>query len=176
MYKCYQDKIVSGTESFSIPWILGENLLQLGTWTLAGYLLWPVLLVSGWPLLTILWAVMIVLAQVLLKKHNCSGCFYYDKLCHLGWGKISSALFKQDSGDLKAGSSLSLVYIVPPPIILVASIMFAVGGEVVWIYWASIALYLVLNIVTFLLRKKSCGLCVMRQVCFGSAAKQKTIL
>ena len=172
MYKCYQGNIVSGTESFSIPWIIGENLLQLGMWTLAGYLLWPVVSVSGWPLLTILWAVLVVVVQVLLKKHNCSGCFYYDKLCHLGWGKISSALFKQDSGDPKVGSKLSLFYIVPPPIILVTSIIFAAVGEVVWIYWASLALYLVLNIATFPLRKKSCGLCVMRQVCFGSAVKQ----
>ncbi len=110
--------------------------------------------------------------QVLLKKHNCSGCFYYGKLCHLGWGKISSALFKQDSGNLKVGSKLSLFYIVPPPVILVASIIFAAVGEVAWIYWAALALYLVLNVATFPLRKKSCGLCVMRQVCFGSAAKQ----
>ena len=171
MYKYYQGKIVSGTEAFTIPWILGENLLHLGMWVLAGYLLWPIVSVSGWPLLTILWAVLVVIAQVLMKKHNCRGCFYCDKLCHLGWGKISSALFKQDSGDPKVGSKLSLFYIVPPPVILVTSIIFAVVGEVVWIYWASIALYLALNVVTFLLRKKSCGLCVMRQVCFGSATK-----
>jgi len=171
MYKCYQGNIVSGTESFSLLRIIGENLLQLGMWIAAGYLLWPIVSVFGLPLLTVLWAALVVVIQILLKKHNCSGCFYYDKLCHLGWGKISSALFEQDSGDPNVGSKLSLFYIVPPPIILVTSIIFAAVGKVAWIYWATLALYLVLNIATFLLRKKSCGLCVMRQVCFGSATK-----
>jgi len=134
---------------------------------------WPVILISGWPLLPILWVILVVGVQVLLKKHNCSGCYYYDKLCHLGWGKISSAFFKQDSGDLKVGSKLSLFYIMPPPIILITSIIFDVVEKVLWMYWAFLVLYLVLNIVTFPLRKKSCGLCVMRQVCVGSAVKQK---
>ena len=67
MYKCYQDGIVSGTEAFPVSWIIGENLLHLGIWILAGYLLWPVTLISGWPLLTILWAILVVVVQVLLK-------------------------------------------------------------------------------------------------------------
>ena len=171
MYKCYQGNIVSGAESFSFLWIVGENLLQLGMWILAGYLLWPIVSVFGLPLLTILWAVLVVVIQVLLKKHNCSGCFYYDKLCHLGWGKISSALFEQDSGAPKVGSKLSLFYIVHPPVILVTSIVFAVVGKIVWIYWVALALYLALNVMTFPLRKTTCGLCVMREVCFGSATK-----
>lgn len=70
MYKCYQSNIVNGTESFSLPWIITENFLQLGMWILGGCLLWPVVSVYGWPLLTILWAVLVVVVQVLLKKHN----------------------------------------------------------------------------------------------------------
>ena len=173
MYKCYQGNIVNGAESFSLLGIIGENLLHLGTWILAGYLLWPVLTVFGLPLLTILWGVLVIVVQILLKKHNCSGCFYYGKVCHLGWGKLSSALFKQDSGDPNIGSKLSLFYIVPPPIILVVSITFAVVEGVIWVYWAALALYTVLNVVMFPIRKKSCGLCAMREVCFGSAAKSK---
>lgn len=172
MYKCYESKIVHGAESFSLFWIAGENLLYIGIWTLAGYLLWPILTIFGLPLLTILWIILVLVIQILLKKHNCSGCYYYDKLCHLGWGKISSALFEQDSGNPNIGSKLSLFYIVPPPVILVASIVFAIIGGVVWIYWAALALYIVLNTATFPVRKKGCGLCAMRVVCPGSAIKQ----
>ena len=100
MYKCYQEGIVNGTESFPLSWIIGENLLHVTMWVLAGSLLWPVWTPSGIPLLTIAWAILVVVVQVLLKKHNCSGCYYYDKRCHLGWGKISSAMFEQDSGSL----------------------------------------------------------------------------
>ena len=172
MYKCYKGKIVSGAESFSLFWIAGENLLYLGIWALAGYLLWPILTIFGLPLLTILWIILVLVIQILLKKHNCSGCYYYDKLCHLGWGKISSALFEQDSGNPNIGSKLSLFYIVPPPVILVASIVFAIIVGVAWIYWAALALYIALNIVIFPVRKKGCGLCAMRDVCPGSAIKQ----
>lgn len=173
MYKCYQDKIVHGAESFSLSWIIGENLLYLITWVLAGYLLWPLWMPFGLPLLTIIWAFLVVTVQILLKKHNCSGCYYYDKLCHLGWGKISSAMFKQGSGDPNVGMKLAFFYILPPPIIFVAALFFAIVKSPVWFYWFFLALFMILNLVTFPMRKKSCGLCAMRGACPGSAAKTK---
>ncbi|MCK4543639.1 MAG: hypothetical protein KAU17_15515 [Spirochaetales bacterium] len=173
MYKCYQDKIVPETESFSLSWIIGENLLHITVWVLAGYLIWPIWTLFYLPLLTIIWAVLVVIIQILLKKHNCSGCYYYDKLCHLGWGKISSAMFKQDSGNLKTGMKLSLFYIIPPPVILLLSLVFAVIKNPTWIYWFILVLFVFLNVASFLVRKKGCSLCVMREICPGSAEKSK---
>ena len=173
MYKCYQDKIVHGTESFSLVWIIGENLLHLTTWVLAGYLIWPLWTLFGLPFLTIIWAVLVVVVQILLKKHNCSGCYYYGKMCHLGWGKISSAMFKQNSGNLNAGMKLSLFYIVPPPVIFITALIFAIIKSPVWVYWFIMVLFLILNAVSFPMRKKGCSLCVIREACPGSAAKSK---
>ena len=173
MYKCYQDKIVPGTESFSLSRIIGENLLYLITWVLAGYLLWPLWTPFGLPLLTIIWVILVVVVQILLKKHNCSGCYYYDKLCHLGWGKISSAMFKQDSGDPNIGMKLALFYILPPPVIFVAALIFAIIKSPVWIYWFVLVLFIILNVASFPVRKKSCSLCAMKEACPGSAAKRK---
>jgi len=175
MYKCYQDNIVEGNESFPLSLIIRENLLYLTIWVLAGYLLWPVWTHSGLPLLTIVWVIMIVIIQILLKKHLCSGCYYYGKLCHLGWGKISSALFKQDSGNLKTGMNLSFFYIIPPPVILLTSLVFAIINNSSWTYWFVLVLYVIFNAVSFPARKKSCSLCVMREVCSGSAARSKQI-
>jgi hypothetical protein len=174
MYKCYQEGIVSGAESFPLSWIIGENLLHVTMWVLAGSLLWPVWTPSGIPLLTIVWAILVIVVQVLLKKHNCSGCYYYNKRCHLGWGKISSAMFAQASGDPKTGLRLAFFYIIPPPLIVVTSIVFAIirGGSIT--YWIVLGLYVVLNVATFPIRKKGCGLCAMREVCPGSAAKNQT--
>ena len=173
MYQCYQDKIVPGTESFPMYQIIGENLLYLAMWVLAGYLLWPIWTPLGLPLLTIIWAVLVVAVQILLKKHNCSGCYYYDKLCHLGWGKISSAMFKQDSGDPNTGMKLSLFYIVPPPVIFLTSLIFAITKSPTFVYWFILALFVILNAAAFPLRKKGCSLCAMREACPGSAAKSK---
>ncbi|MBE9511723.1 MAG: hypothetical protein IMY71_12670 [Bacteroidetes bacterium] len=173
MYKCYQDKIVPGAESFSLAWVIGENLLHLTMWVLAGYLIWPIWTLFGFPLLTIIWAVLVVLVQILLKKHNCSGCYYYGKMCHLGWGKISSATFKQNSGDLNVGMKLSLFYIIPPPVIFVTALIFAIIKSPVWVYWFVLVLFLILNIASFPVRKKGCSLCAIREACPGSAAKSK---
>lgn len=171
MYKCYQDNIVAGKESFPLSWIIGENLLFLAMWVLAGYLLWQIWTPLGLPILTIIWAVLVIVIQILLRKHNCSGCYYYDKLCHLGWGKISSAMHKQDSGNLKTGMKLSLFYIISPPVIFLTSLVFAIIKNPSWIYWFTLVLYVVLNAVSFPLRKKGCNLCTMRKVCPGSATK-----
>jgi len=171
MYKCYQDNIVSGKESFPLSWIIGENLLYLAMWVLAGYLLLPIWTPFGLPLLTIIWAVLVVVIQILLKKHNCSGCYYYDKLCHLGWGKISSAMYKQDSGNLKTGMKLSLFYILSPPVVFLISLIFAIFKNPPWIYWLTLVLYVILNAASFPVRKKGCSSCVMRKICPGSATK-----
>jgi hypothetical protein len=173
MYKCYRDKIVPGAESFSLAWIVSENLLYLTMWGLIGYLIWPIWTPFGLPLLAIMWAVSVVVVQILLKKHNCSGCYYYDKWCHLGWGKISSAMFKQDSGDPNVGMKLSFFYIIPPPLTFLISLVFAIIKNSTWVYWFILVLFVILNAASFPVRKKSCSLCAMREACPGSAAKSK---
>lgn len=173
MYKCYQDNIVAGNESFPLSWVIGENLIYLAMWVLAGYLLWPIWTPFGLPLLTILWTISVVIIQILLKKHNCSGCYYYDKLCHLGWGKISSAMFKQDSGNPKMGMNLSFFYILSPPLIFLTSLIFAIIKSPTGAYWPILALFIIFNVVSFPIRMKGCGLCAMREVCPGSATKSK---
>ncbi len=172
MYLKYEKGLTQGREEFSAIWIISENLLYLLMWTLAGYLLWPLWQPSGWPVIGILWIVLVLVVQVLLKKHNCSGCYYYDKWCHLGWGKLSSLLFKQNSGSLELGLKLSLFYIITPPAVTILSIAYAFIKHQGLIYWAAIGLYLVLNIITFPIRKHGCGQCRMRRVCPGSASKK----
>ena len=171
MYECYQEKIIAGTESFSLLRIISENLIHIAAWVAAGYLLWPVWIWSGFPVLTLLWAVLVVVIQTALKKHNCSGCYYYDKMCHLGWGKLSSFLFKQNSGDPETGKKLSLFYIISPPFILISALVYGFYTGVSLSYWIGLSLYLLLNIISFPVRKNGCSRCAMREVCPGSAVK-----
>ena len=172
MYKCYQNKIVTGTESFPLSRIIWENLLYISMWVIAGYLIWPIWTLWNLPILTIIWTLLVLFMQILLKKHNCSGCYYYDKRCHLGWGKISSAMFKQDSGNLKTGLKLSLFYIIPSPLIFIASLIYAIINKAALIYCLILILFLVLNIASFPVRKNGCSLCAMRDACPGSAVKK----
>jgi hypothetical protein len=112
MYPHYQGKIASDCQqSCSTSSIVRENLLYLSIWFDAGWLVWPVRW-NGWPVATMAWAAVVLFVQVLLKKHNCSGCYYYGKSCHLGWGRLASWMFRQDSGNLATGMKLSLFYLV----------------------------------------------------------------
>jgi hypothetical protein len=173
MYKCYQDKIVTGTESFTLSRIILENILSISIWVIAGYLLWEIWTPWNLPILGIIWILIVLIVQILLKKHNCSGCYYYDKLCHLGWGKISSAMFKQDIGNQKTGTKLSLFYIISPPLILILSLSFGIVNKPGLIYWLLLIIFVILNIASFPVRKNGCSLCAMREVCPGSAVKKK---
>jgi hypothetical protein len=117
------------------------------------------------------WAGSVLVVQVLLKKHNCSGCYYYGKHCHLGWGKLSAWMFPPDSGDARTGMRLSLFYIVSPPVVLVSGVLVGVCLQVGILHWLLLAAYVGLNTVTFPVRIRGCRVCAMRQVCPGSAAK-----
>ena len=171
MYSCHKNKIVEGKESFSLLSIIIENILYLAIWCLAGALFWPVWMPADVPVLTIIWIIVVMDVQIMLKKHNCSGCYYYDKLCHLGWGKISSHIFAQDSGDIQKAKLYSLFYILSPVVTFIVSLVYGLIGNVGWWYWLIFGIFILLNIVVFPVRKCGCGHCKIRQSCFGSAAK-----
>ncbi len=171
MYPEYCDQMATERrESFPAAWIVGENLLYLSMWVLAGALVWPIRW-YGWPVVTIAWAALVVVLQVLLKKHICSGCYYYGKNCHLGWGRLSAWLFRQNSGDVETGMRLALFYIVSPPIFLLAGILVGLFLDVGMWHWTALGAYVALNAMSFPVRNKGCSSCAMRLVCPGSAAK-----
>lgn len=173
MYDCYRHSIAEDrSETYPLWWVVAENLLYLGTWVIASALLWP-LQVGGWPVATWAWAAIVVVIQVWLKKHNCSGCYYYGKRCHLGWGTLAARLFEQDSGDLQRGMRLSLFYVVSPPLVLVAAVLLGLLQGVAVDHWILLGAYVVLNAASFPIRVKGCGRCAMRRVCPGSAVKPK---
>lgn len=171
MYPEYRDGIVpDAPQSFPLAWVVGENLLHLSCWVLAGALVWP-LQIGGWPMATAAWAVAAILIQTLLKKHICTGCFYWGKRCHLGWGLLAGCLFPVDSGDLRFGKRLTLFYVVSPPLFLLTGLAVGLLLHPGPLHWWLLGAYAVLNGAVFALRKPGCARCAMRRVCAGSAAK-----
>ncbi len=173
MYPIFQENRVAGRESFPFLWILGENLLYLTSWGLATFLLWPVWRWSGFPVLAVLWLALLLVFQILLKKHICTGCYYYGKGCHLGWGKLAAALFKPDSGNFELGFKLTYFYMVTPPVILVTAGIYALMAHPGRTYVILLFLFVVVNGISFPVRKAGCSACVLREVCLGSAVKKK---
>ncbi len=172
MYECYRSGVVTGRDSFPWYWIVGENLMYLSIWGIAAYLLWPAWTIGSVSITGIAWIVVVLILQILLKKHICSGCYYYGKWCHLGWGKLSSAMFEQDSGNVELGMKLAIFYIVTPPLILISSIAIGIFKDQSILYWILLGVFVLLNAISFPVRKSSCSACTMRNVCAGSAAKK----
>lgn len=175
MYPCYQGKTVSGKQSFPISRIIAENLLYLSGWILAGMLLWPLWTPLQLPVLTILWAAVVLVFQILLKKHVCSGCYYFGKRCHLAWGLLSAVLFEQDSGNRERGVRMTLFYIIPPPLITLSALIFAIASRTGQGYWLLLAAYILINALSFPVRRSSCRACLMREICPGSAVSKKAV-
>ena len=108
-----------------------------------------------------------------LRKHLCTHCYYYAKLCGTGWGKLSSCLFKEKSGNYELGMKLAgltwgLLTITPIIAIPVAMFLhreFPVHGGI------SLTGFLAIMVVNQFGRKKGCTQCKMRYICKASAAK-----
>ena len=170
MYPTYAKGLVAGREEFPLWWVIGENVLYLAIWALAAVLFWPVWRPAGVPVIGTGWIALVFIVQILLKKHNCSGCAYYGKRCHLGWGKLAAWLFEQDSGNPATGQKMSLFYVLTPPVVLLTALGYGILARPGWLYWFGLGLFVVLNAVTFPVRRSGCGRCQMRAVCPGSAA------
>ncbi len=108
-----------------------------------------------------------------LRKHLCTYCYYYNKLCSTGWGKLCSRLFKEKSGNYELGMKLAgltwgLLMIIPIIAIPVAMFLyreFLLPGGI------CLAGFLAIMVINQLGRKKGCAQCKMRYICKASAAK-----
>ena len=158
-----------GRETFPLWWIALENIGFLLNWGIAFVLLLP-FSYDGIPVVSYCYLAILVIIQVLLKKHNCSGCFYYGKWCHLGWGKLSCLFFKQDSGDAGIGMKLSLSYILQLPVILIAALVAGFLYGFTRINVVLLIVFVIINSLQGFLRKKTCAVCKARFICKGSAA------
>ncbi len=151
--------------------IIFKNISFIINWSLAFYLLTP-FKYHGVSLLSFIYLLILIVVQILLKKHNCTSCYYYNKWCHLGWGKLASFLFKQDSGNVIIGMRLSFSYILQLPVIFIISIIFCFVYEFTTIYIIAIFIFVIINILQAINRKKTCKTCKARYICSGSAAKK----
>jgi hypothetical protein len=162
-----------GLEKFPASWIIGQNLFLIFYLAIASIGMYP-LQIYRIPILSLLFIIYMILMLVfILRKHLCTNCFYYGRSCHVGWGRLSALLFKQNSGNYELGGKLANV-----TWILVATIfpLIGIGVVVIWkwfsIYQASLLIvFIIISGLNFVIQKKSCEKCKMRFICPGSMAK-----
>jgi hypothetical protein len=161
----------SGYEEYPLPGVLLENA-AIAVWIALGTIIsWRLHPAVG--LLYLLFSIVMIL--VVMRKAVCTRCFYYGKRCHVGWGKISAALF--DQGGITEFNACAGIKIAPVfyGLLALAPLLIGIISMVKTPSLSSIVLIAALVLVVFysavILRKKSCSRCKMKSICPGSAAK-----
>lgn len=142
-------------------------LIALGTITI--WFFYPLL---AWLYL----AFTIIMVYIVLRKLVCTNCYYYDKWCSIGWGKLSAKLFKKgkieefnNSVGLKLAPLIyGLLLMIIPIVLIIISIVLVFNYYKVGV----LVLLLLLSIYSGGIgRKSACSRCKMRLYCRGSAVK-----
>jgi len=162
-----------GLENYPKATVVLTNVLLFLWFGFAAYGM-SVLRFAGLPIISIIYLLFaIIMLGFVLRKHLCTHCYYYNKLCGTGWGKLSSRLFKEKSGNYELGMKLAgltwglltIVPIIAIPLAMLLNRGFLVPGGI------TLTGFLTIMVVNQFGRKKGCKQCKMRRICEASAAK-----
>ena len=163
-----------GLEEYPKSKIIVSNLIMIfwiALGTIACWFLYPLI---AWIYL----AFAIIMVFVVLRKLVCTNCYYYDKWCNIGWGKLSALFFKK--GDVEKFSTSFGIKIAPfaygsltfiPLVVLTISMIkrFSFYKLAVFVFILFIGFYS-----GAISRKRACAKCKMRLICPGSAVQPNT--
>jgi hypothetical protein len=162
-----------GLENYPKSSVILTNTLLLLWFGFAAYGM-SALKFAGLPIISTLYLLFaLVMLGIVLRKHLCTHCYYYGKLCGSGWSKLSSCQFKHKSGNYEFGMKLAgmtwglltIVPIIAIPIAMFIDKEFLISGGI------SLAGFIVIMIINQFGRKKGCSQCKMRYICKASVAK-----
>ena len=162
----------TGLEKYPILRIIVGNLIMFLGIVVGTIAMWFV-----YPLLAGLYLVISVLVvYVVMRKLVCTNCYYYDKWCSMGWGKLAGLMFKKgniEKFNMSIGVRLApLVYATISFLPIIAVILLLV---VAFDYYKLLILVVLLFFAVYsasIGRKTACTDCKMRLHCKGSTAKQ----
>lgn len=161
-----------GKEQYPMSRVVLGNILMI-LWIVVGT-------IAVWffsPIIATLYLIVAVITVFfILRKLVCTNCYYYDKWCSLGWGKLAAALFKQgrieefnESIGLRLAPIIyGLLTIFPLVVVLVAII-----AEIDFYKIAVLIILLFFSVYSgSISRRSACASCKMNAMCKGSTVKQ----
>ncbi len=160
-----------GLEKYTISTVIFGNIMMLLIMIVGTIAIWYLLEWWAWLYLII----SLIMVYIVLRKIVCKNCYYYDKWCALGWGKLSAKIFKKgkleefakNPGLKFAPAVYGLMMFIPIIAIIISIVLvfdytkigFLVLLIIISIYSAGIG------------RKSACSKCKMNLVCPGSTVK-----
>jgi len=160
-----------GFESYPIGCVLGQSVFFLAYFGI-GFIGMLPLRIYGFPIISVLYALFLILMLLfVLRKHLCTHCYYYQKLCSTGWGKLSALMFKRNSGNYQLGAKLAGVTWMLATVVPIVGITLTLILDYSPLNLTLLLLFVLLTPVNFVSHKKACEKCKMRFVCPASMAK-----
>jgi len=162
-----------GLDEFPKNEIILENLTMVA-WVALG-------VIAAWlfsPIAAMVYAAFAVLmVGVILRKLVCANCYYYGRWCHIGWGRLSSLLFRKGNvADFGRGIGMKLAPLTYALLTAIPLILLIIS-TVQRFMMSKLGLMALLLLVSAygggVGRKKGCSNCKMRLTCPGCAVKQK---
>ena len=98
--KCY--------ENYPLKFVIGANILQLTIYLIGAYIIY--LTGLAW---LILYLIFILILEVRLLKISCIHCYYYNKRCAFGKGKLCAIFFKKGGPKKFIEKQISWMDIIP---------------------------------------------------------------
>jgi len=107
----------------------------------------------------------IVMLGLVLRKHLCTNCYYYNKRCNTGWGILAKFLYEEKSGDFELGLKLAkftwATITIFPIIIMGVEVHFNMLNPVI------LGIFVILSGFNFLIHSYACKTCKMKEKCYG---------
>jgi hypothetical protein len=169
-----------GKERFSLSHVIVGNIIMIIWLTLGSTAVWffsqtyfPVYAAF---IAVVYLCIALLLVYIVLRKIVCTNCYYYDKWCSLGWGKLAALLFKQgkleqfnESVGLKLAPLIYGILTIIPFILIIISLVvlfdfYKIGVLILLIIFSGYS--------AGLGRKIACSSCKMNTYCKGSVVKQ----
>jgi len=137
-------KEITAYENYPIPIVLLSNGLAISIYAIGIYILAQ----CG-----IWWAVLYLLYcgvfEMRLLRYHCVNCYYYDKVCAFGKGKLSALLFKKGDPQKFAEKDVKWIDLVPDLLVLVFPLIGGIVLLVTAFNWIILALLIILLVLSF---------------------------
>jgi len=162
----------NGLEKYSKGQVIFGNIVMLLWFALGTIACWYFYPLAAW----IYPAFALIMVYIVLRKLVCTNCYYFDKWCAFGWGKLSAKMFKKGNiKDFKGSIGIKLapmtygLLTIIPLILVIVSII-----QVFSLYKIGVLILLLLVSLYSggISRKTTCSKCKMRLICPGSAVKK----
>ena len=144
-----------GVEKYSLAFVIGQNVFFLVYFGI-GFLGMLPIRVHGFPILSVFYVFFLAIMLLLvLRKYLCTHCYYYGKRCNTGWGKLSSFMFKKESGNYQLGVKLAGVTWILATLIPIIGMFFALIVSYSTLRVGLLVLFILLTLINLVIHKRA---------------------